>query len=74
MKKLLLDIVYNLTYLVLYMVAYPVTLTGFIVGSIKHESKEQCCRRAFRLMPRFLRTRLTEDEFIDCCRSKNIDI
>ncbi len=49
MKKLLLDIVYNLTYLVLYMVAYPVTLTGFIVGSIKHESKEQCCRRAFRL-------------------------
>lgn len=74
MKTMLKNIIYNLTYLLLYMIAYPVTLTGFIVGSIKHESKEQCCRRAFRLMPRFLRTGITEDQFIDRCRSKNIDI
>lgn len=74
MKKLL-DIIVHVTKLALYYaVAYPVTLTGFIVGSIKHESKEQCCRRVFRLVPRFLRRHVTEDEFIDLCRSNNLDI
>ena len=54
--------------------AIPFVITAIIISAIKHESVEEYYRRAFRILPSFLKGNLTEDDFVDICRTKCSDM
>ena len=48
----------------------PFAIISRIITNIKHESDEAYVRRAFRMLPGFLKEGLTEDDFVGLVQNR----
>ena len=74
MKTVLKNIVIGFQIGLGFVCAIPFAITASIISDIKHESGEAYCRRAFRMLPSFLKGNFTEDDVIDIYRTKCHDM
>ena len=65
MKTMWRKIVYWFWYLIGLVVSSPSVAIAYIIKCIKHESYEAYIRRAFRMVPNFVKGDITEDIFVD---------
>ena len=74
MKTMLKNIIYWFQIGLDFICAITFVITAGIISYIKHESAEAYCRRAFRMLPSFLKGNFTEDDVVDICRTKCSDM
>ncbi len=70
MKTMLDKIVGCFSFVLDVVVSTPLAAIAYIISCIKHESDEAFYRRAFRMLPIFVKDDLTEDDFVYMCRTK----
>ena len=70
MKTVLKNIVNGFQIGLGFVCTIPFAITASIISGIKHESVEAYYRRAFRMLPSFLKGNLTEDDVVDIIQNK----
>ena len=70
MNTVLKNIVIGFQFGLGFVCAIPFAITASIISDIKHESLESYYRRAFRMLPSFLKGNFTEDDVVDIIQNK----